>query len=38
MLVCDFNAKISESSLSQFLYEYNAKSIVKENTLVLKMH
>ena len=32
MLVGDFNAEESESCLSQFLYEYNAKNIVKENT------
>ena len=32
MLVADFNAEESEPCLSQFLYEYNAKNIVKENT------
>ena len=32
MLVGDFNAEESKSCLSQFLYEYNAKNIVKENT------
>ena len=32
MLVRDFNAEESEPCLSQFLYEYNAKNIVKENT------
>ena len=32
MLVGDFNAEESEPSLSQFLYEYNAKKSVKENT------
>ena len=32
MLVGDFNAEESEPCLSQFLYEYNAKNIVKENT------
>ena len=32
MLVCDFNAEESEPCLSQFLYEYNAKNSVKENT------
>ena len=37
MLVGDFNAEESESCLSQFLYEYNAKNIVKENTC-FKMH
>ena len=31
MLVGDFNAEESEPRLSQFLYEYNAKGIVKEN-------
>ena len=31
-LVGDFNAEESESCLSQFLYEYNTKNIVKENT------
>ena len=30
--VGDFNAEESEPCLSQFLYEYNAKNIVKENT------
>ena len=32
MLVGDFNAEESEPCLSQFLYEYNAKNIVKEST------
>ena len=32
MLVGDFNAEESESCISQFLYEYSAKNIVKENT------
>ena len=32
MLVVDFDAEESEPYLSQFLYEYNAKNIVKENT------
>ena len=32
MLVGDFNAEKSEPCLSQFVYEYNAKNIVKENT------
>ena len=32
MLVGNFNAEESEPCLSQFLYEYNAKNIVKENT------
>ena len=32
MLVGDFNAEESEIWLSQFSYEYNAKSILKENT------
>ena len=32
MLVVDFNAEESKPYLSQFLYEYNAKNIVKENT------
>ena len=32
MLVGDFNAEESEPCLSQFLYEYNAKNIVMENT------
>ena len=32
MIVGDFNAKESEPCLSQFLYEYNAKNIVKEST------
>ena len=31
MLVGDFNAEESEPCLSQFLYEYNAKKIDKEN-------
>ena len=31
-LVGDFNAEESEPRLSQFLYEYNAKNIVKEKT------
>ena len=31
-LVGDFNAEESDPYLSQFLYEYNAKNIVKENT------
>ena len=29
MLIGDFNAEESEPRLSQFLYEYNAKNIVK---------
>ena len=32
MFVGDFNAEESEPCLSQFLYEYNAKNIVKERT------
>ena len=32
MLVDDFNAEESEPCLSQFVYEYNAKNIVKKNT------
>ena len=32
MLVGDFNSGEYQPCLSQFLYEYNAKSIVKENT------
>ena len=32
MLVGDFNAEESEPCLSQFLYEYNAKNIVKKST------
>ena len=32
MLVGDFKAEESEPCLSQFLYEYNTKNIVKENT------
>ena len=32
MLVGDFSAKESEPCLLQFLYEYNAKNIVKEST------
>ena len=32
MIVGDFNANESEPCLSQFLYEYNAKNIVKEST------
>ena len=32
MLICDFNAEELEPCLSQCLYEYNAKKIVKENT------
>ena len=32
LLVGDFNAEDTEPCLSQFLYEYNAKNIVKENT------
>ena len=32
MLVGDFNAEESEPCLSQFLYEYNARKQVKENT------
>ena len=32
MFVGYFNAEESEPCLSQFLYEYNAKNIVKENT------
>ena len=31
MLVGNFNVEESEPCLSQFLYEYNAKSIVKES-------
>ena len=31
-LVGDFNAEESEPRLSQFLYEYNAKNIVKEKS------
>ena len=31
MFVGEFNTEVSESCLSQFLYEYNAKNIVKEN-------
>ena len=31
MLVGDFNAEESEPCLSQSLYEYNAKNIMKEN-------
>ena len=37
MLVGDFNTEESEPCLSQFLYEYKAKNIVKENTC-FKMH
>ena len=37
MFVGDFNAEKSEPCLSQFLYEYKAKNIVKENTC-FKMH
>ena len=36
MLVGDFNAEESEPCLSQFLYEYNAKNIVKEKPLFKK--
>ena len=32
MLVGDFNAEESEPCLSQFLYEYNTKNLVKEYT------
>ena len=32
MLVGDFNAEESEPCLSQSLYKYNTKNIVKENT------
>ena len=32
MLVGDFNSEESRPCLSQFLYEYNAKNIVKEST------
>ena len=32
ILVCDFNVEESEPCLSQFLYECNAKNIVKEST------
>ena len=32
MLVGDFNAEESEPCLSQLLYEYNVKNIVKKNT------
>ena len=32
MLVGDFNVEDSEPCRSQFLYEYNAKNIVEENT------
>ena len=32
MLVGDFNVEEPEPWLSQFLYEYNAKNIVKEST------
>ena len=32
ILVGDFSAEESEPCLSQFLYDYNAKNIVKENT------
>ena len=32
ILVGDFSAEDSESCLSKFLYEYNAKNIVKEST------
>ena len=32
MLVGDFTAKESEPCPLQFLYEYNAENIVKENT------
>ena len=31
MLAGDFNGEESELCLSQFLYEYNANNIVKEN-------
>ena len=34
MLVGDFSAEESEPCLSQFLYEYNANNIVKENTFL----
>ena len=37
MLVGDFNAEESEPCLSQFLYEYNARTLSR-NILVLKMH
>ena len=33
----DFNAEESEPCLLQFLYEYNAKNIVRK-TLILKVH
>ena len=36
MLVGDFNAEESESYLSQALYKYNAKNIVKENACFKK--
>ena len=36
MVVGDFNAEESEPCLSQFLYKYNAKSIVKKNTCFKK--
>ena len=32
MLVGDLNTEESEPCLSPFLYEYNARNIVKENT------
>ena len=32
MLVGDFNDEESEPCLTQFLYKYNAKKILKENT------
>ena len=32
MLVEDFNVEESKPYISQFLYEYNAKIIVKQNT------
>ena len=32
MLVGDFNAEESEPCLSQFLFEYSAKNVVKEKT------
>ena len=32
MLVGAFNAEVSEPHLSQFLYVYNAKNIVKQST------
>ena len=37
MLVIDFNVEESEPYLSQFLYEYNAKNIVKKNSYFKNM-